>query len=559
MPENQLIAGRYRLLGPLGEGGMGVVWRARDEVLAREVAVKEVRSPVGLSSADERRLYQRLEREAWAAGRISHRGVVTVYDVVTDGGRPWIVMELVRGLALSDVLESDGPLTPQRAAQIGADVLTALGAAHEAGVLHRDVKPGNVLIANDGRVVLTDFGIAEVAGTSALTMTGELIGSPEYLAPERAQGHAPGPASDLWSLGVLLYTAVQGVSPFRREQALSTLRAVVDEEPSIPHLAGELAPVIEGLLRKNPDERLTAAAAHRLLRVVAAGGTGRPGGALPGSAVGTSDSSHASRADGSGAGTGASALPSTVSDAPAAGPGGAADSGQPRRAVAVLAAGIALLLLVIAVLVWALIDDARERAASDGERPGATSRTSAPGGGVQESSRTPSTATTPATDTPSPQRSRTTSASASAGSPRPQRVEVAVWAVRDDYAGSCAPPPDEAPAFRAAVAVQRAPTVVEYRWMTRSGRTSATDWQSLRFSEDGPLERLLDHTEVTHRPQEMHRDRLRVEVRQPVQVRSAWVSFSVDCAPETPAGGASSPSGTSGVTAGAIVGVSRWR
>lgn len=134
-----------------------------------------------------------------------------------------------------------------------------------------------------------------------------------------------------------------------------------------------------------------------------------------------------------------------------------------------------------------------------------------------------------------------------------------MWAVRDDYAGSCAPPPDEAPAFRAAVAVQRAPTVVEYRWMTRSGRTSATDWQSLRFSEDGPLERLLDHTEVTHRPQEMHRDRLRVEVRQPVQVRSAWVSFSVDCAPETPAGGASSPSGTSGVTAGAIVGVSRWR
>ncbi|MFE3020192.1 protein kinase [Streptomyces sp. NPDC059256] len=564
MPENQLIAGRYRLLGPLGEGGMGVVWRARDEVLAREVAVKEVRSPVGLSLADERRLYQRLEREAWAAGRISHRGVVTVYDVVTDGGRPWIVMELVRGLALSDVLESDGPLAPQRAAQIGADVLTALNAAHEAGVLHRDVKPGNVLIANDGRVVLTDFGIAEVAGTSALTMTGELIGSPEYLAPERAQGRAPGPAADLWSLGVLLYTAVQGVAPFHRDDALNTLRAVVDEEPSAPHLAGELAPVIAGLLRKNPDERLTAAAAHRLLRVVAAGGTGRPGGALPGSAGGTPDASRASRADTAGAGTGASALPSTVSNTTAGAP--AADGGQPRRAVAVLAAGIALLLLVVAVLVWALIDDARERAATDDERPvqpaATTSGTSTPGGGVQKPSRTPSTVTTPATDAPSPQSSGAGSSSASAGSPRPQRVEVAVWAVRDDYAGPCAPAPDQAPAFRAAVAVDRAPTVVEYRWMTRRGRTSAPGWQSLRFVADGPRERLLDHTEVTHRPREMHRDRIRVEVRQPVQVRSAWVSFSVDCAPETPAGGASSPSGTSGVTAGAVgavVGVSRWR
>ncbi|MEU5402489.1 protein kinase [Streptomyces sp. NPDC005963] len=553
MPEDQLIAGRYRLLGPLGEGGMGVVWRARDEVLTREVAIKEVRAPVGLSTTDERRLYQRLEREAWAAGRISHRGVVTVYDVVTDGGRPWIVMELVRGLALADVLEANGPLPAPRAAQIGAEVLAALRAAHEAGVLHRDVKPGNVLIANDGRVVLSDFGIAEVAGTSHLTMTGELIGSPEYLAPERAQGHAPGPASDLWSLGVLLYTAVEGVSPFRRTDALSTLRAVVDEEPSAPHLAGELAPVLAGLLRKNPDERLTAAEADRLLRVVAAGGSARSTRALP--------VAHGAPQPGAGTDAVQSTVPrppEAVSDgAPHA--AGAAEDGQPRRAVAVLAVGVALLLLVVAVLVWALIDAARDRAAADSQRPGVTSSPSAPADTQGQGRATPSARTDPATAGPTPRQSESVTPSASTGSPpQAQRVEVAVWAVRDDYAGSCAPAQGEAPAFRAVVAVTRAPATVEYRWTTESGRTTAPGWQSLRFAESGPREQMIDHVEGTHEPQDVHRDRIRVEIRQPTQARSAWVSFSVDCAPETPAGGASSPSSTSGVAAG-VVGVSRWR
>lgn len=173
---------------------MGVVWRARDEVLNREVAVKEVRAPAGLAAADEQRLYARLEREAWAAGRISHRNVVTVYDVATEDGRPWIVMELVRGLALSDVLDAEGPLAPQRAAHIGAEILAALRAAHEAGVLHRDVKPGNVLIGNDGRVVLSDFGIAMVEGTSNLTMTGELIGSPSSSRPSGRWGVRRGPS-----------------------------------------------------------------------------------------------------------------------------------------------------------------------------------------------------------------------------------------------------------------------------------------------------------------------------------------------------------------------------
>ncbi|WP_405883033.1 protein kinase [Streptomyces sp. NBC_01384] len=269
----RLVAGRYRLLSVLGEGGMGTVWLARDEVLHREVAVKEVRAPVGLAVAQVERMYTRLEREAWAAARISARGVVTVHDVATDDGRPWIVMEFVRGRSLADAIGSQGALTPREAARIGAEVLAALSAAHGVGVLHRDVKPANVLLADDGRVVLTDFGIATVEGDSALTMTGEVVGSPEYLAPERALGQNPGPASDLWSLGALLYTAVQGRSPFRRTTPLGTLRAVVDDELPPPHRAGPLVSVIEGLMRKDPNDRMSAEQAEQELRLAGADGT----------------------------------------------------------------------------------------------------------------------------------------------------------------------------------------------------------------------------------------------------------------------------------------------
>ncbi|MFS8204204.1 serine/threonine-protein kinase [Streptomyces sp. CWNU-52B] len=269
----RLVAERYRLLSTLGEGGMGTVWRARDEVLRREVAIKEVRAPSGLSAEKIERMYTRLEREAWAAARITAGNVITVHDVVTDGGRPWIVMELVRGRSLGELLSTEGALTPQRAARIGAEVLGALRAAHEAEVLHRDVKPANVLLSDDDRVILTDFGIAMVLGDTALTMTGEVVGSPEFLSPEQALGRALGPATDLWSLGVLLYTAVQGRSPFRQDSALGTLRAVVDDEPPLPHRAGPLAPVIEGLLRKDPAERASAEQTARDLRLIAAGGT----------------------------------------------------------------------------------------------------------------------------------------------------------------------------------------------------------------------------------------------------------------------------------------------
>ncbi|MFE3608447.1 serine/threonine-protein kinase [Streptomyces goshikiensis] len=265
----RLVAGRYRLLSRLGEGGMGTVWRARDETLHREVAVKEVRAPAGLGAGDIARMYSRLEREAWAAARIPDRNVVTVHDVVMEDERPWIVMELIRGQSLADLLRTEGPLTPQRAAHIGAEVLNALRAAHAVGVEHRDVKPANVLIAQDGRVVLSDFGIAMVEGSTALTMTGEVVGSPEYLPPERALGRPSGPESDLWSLGVMLYAAVEGISPFRQGTALSTLRAVVDEEPPEPTRAGPLAPVIAGLLRKEPARRTPATEVAGALRDIA--------------------------------------------------------------------------------------------------------------------------------------------------------------------------------------------------------------------------------------------------------------------------------------------------
>lgn len=265
----RLVAGRYRLLSVLGEGGMGTVWRARDEVLQREVAVKEVRASLDLPAERSARMHARLEREAWAAARVSARGVVTVHDVVTFDGRPWIVMELVRGRSLADVIGAQGTLMPKEAARIGAEVLAALRAAHGAGVLHRDVKPANVLLADEGRVVLTDFGIATLEGDTALTMTGEVVGSPEYVAPERLLGRTPGHASDLWSLGALLYTAVQGRSPFRRTGALATMRAVVDDELPPAHRAGPLTAVIEGLLRKDPAERMAAQEAARRLRTVA--------------------------------------------------------------------------------------------------------------------------------------------------------------------------------------------------------------------------------------------------------------------------------------------------
>ncbi|MFJ4711136.1 serine/threonine-protein kinase [Streptomyces sp. NPDC088785] len=269
--QGQLLAGRYRLGESIGRGGMGRVWRAHDEVLHRSVAVKELTAAQWVSEADRAPLLARTQTEARAAARINHPAVVTVHDVLEHDDRPWIVMELVEGPSLADAVKEHGRIVPAEAARIGLWTLRALRAAHRAGVLHRDVKPGNVLLAHDGSVKLTDFGIAQVEGDSTLTRTGEIVGSVDYLAPERVSGSAPGPASDLWALGATLYTAVEGRSPFRRTSPLSTMQAVVEDEPETPGHAGELGPVIAALLRKEPAARPGPDEAEMMLAEVAEG------------------------------------------------------------------------------------------------------------------------------------------------------------------------------------------------------------------------------------------------------------------------------------------------
>ncbi|GAA0653567.1 serine/threonine-protein kinase [Streptomyces malaysiensis subsp. malaysiensis] len=267
----RLLAGRYRLGEILGQGGMGTVWRASDQTLGRTVAVKELRFPSSVEEDEKRRLITRTLREAKAIARIRSNGAVTVYDVVDEDDRPWIVMELIEGRSLADVVRDDGPLTPKRAAEVGLAVLDVLRAAHQAGILHRDVKPSNVLISDDGRVVLTDFGIAQVEGDPSVTSTGMLVGAPSYISPERARGQKPGPPSDLWSLGGLLYAAVEGVPPYDKSTAIATLTAVMTEPVEPPKNAGPLEEVIYGLLAKNPDRRLDDAGARTLLEHVVNG------------------------------------------------------------------------------------------------------------------------------------------------------------------------------------------------------------------------------------------------------------------------------------------------
>lgn len=260
-----VLAGRYRLVEPIGSGGMGKVWRAHDELLHRTVAVKELTAGLYVTQADREVLHARTQKEARAAARIQHPAVVTVHDVLEHDDRPWIVMEHIDGPSLAEAAKAAGRIEPREAARIGLHVLGALRAAHAVGVMHRDVKPGNVLLAKDGRVLLTDFGIAAIEGDSSITRTGELVGSIDYLAPERVTGGAPDPSSDLWSLGATLYTAVEARSPFRRTSPISSLQAVVNDEPPVPRQSGPLGPVITALLRKDPAERPSAAEAERML------------------------------------------------------------------------------------------------------------------------------------------------------------------------------------------------------------------------------------------------------------------------------------------------------
>ncbi|MFE9463004.1 serine/threonine-protein kinase [Streptomyces virginiae] len=287
----QLIDGRFELVAPLGSGGMGTVWRARDIALHREVALKEVRPPDPATAAAQPgladQMRERAVREARALARLAHPHVVTIHHIVepaegTDG-HPWIVMEMVRGGSLHDRLES-GPVPPAEAVRLGLDVLSALRAAHAEGILHRDVKPANVLLRPDGSAVLTDFGIAALRDSAGLTATGVLIGSPEYIAPERVRGEEGLAASDLWSLGMLLYVAAEGANPLRRATSLATVVAVLDEPIPAPVRSGPLGPVLERLLVRDPAARPDGAQLEQLLRDASAAlgaGAGAGAGAAP--------------------------------------------------------------------------------------------------------------------------------------------------------------------------------------------------------------------------------------------------------------------------------------
>jgi serine/threonine protein kinase len=504
----RLVAGRYRLLSALGEGGMGTVWRARDEVLHREVAVKEVRAPAGLPAAKVALMYTRLEREAWAAARITARNVVTIHDVVTDGGRPWIVMELVRGQSLADLLTSQGALVPREAARIGTEVLAALRAAHDAGVLHRDVKPANVLLSDDGRVVLTDFGIAMVEGDTALTMTGEVVGSPEYLAPERALGRTTGPASDLWSLGVLLYTAVQGRSPFRQDNALTTLRAVVDDEPPAPHRAGPLAPVIEGLLRKDPAERVSAQQTAQDLRLIAAGDTpdADTTPATTVSAPASADTTAAITIDAPTAPLQPSPSNDTATitvDTPTAPPHPATPLAPPQAPPTRSASTVAdeapastrprlsrrtgyVLAAVAAVSALLLVGlgDALKGSGGDG-RADAKAHAAA--------------------------------------------VTVSVTGTNTTYAGDCPPSQAQAPTFTASFSVAELPAQFSYRWVSAEGAVVDPQWRRLSFPEGGPHTHQETVRLTTYSQAGTLSSAMGVEIRSPLQAVSNAVSFSLSC------------------------------
>ncbi|MER7900710.1 serine/threonine-protein kinase [Streptomyces sp. NPDC096046] len=316
--EGRLVAGRYRLAERIGSGGMGTVWRAEDEVLARQVALKQLHTQPHLSDAEVATLYERTRREARSAARVVHPNVVVVHDVVEDDGRPCIIMEYVPAPALGDILKGGRTLPLEEAARIGLGMIAAVRAAHAAGVLHRDIKPGNVLLGAEGRVVLTDFGIAQTTGTSTLTQTGEMVGSIDFMAPERIRGQRPGPPSDLWSLGATLYQAVEGRPPYRRDTAMETAYAIAVDPLEPMRQAGPLEPLIEILLSKNPEDRPTVEQTEMALRATWSGGS-------------TAASSAAVAPDGADANEDV-ARPSPTGHAPPVPPeGGARDRRENRR------------------------------------------------------------------------------------------------------------------------------------------------------------------------------------------------------------------------------------
>ena len=265
------VAGRYTLGDTLGKGGMGVVWVADDTLLKRQVAIKQVRLPASIPVSEREAIKARATREARAAAQLSHPNVVTIFDVIDEEGTTYIVMELVEAPTLAETVRAEGPLEPEHAARIGVDMLDALEAAHNKGIVHRDVKPGNVICPHQGRSKLADFGIASLKGDPKITTTGMIMGSPSFMAPEQATGEDAGPATDLWSLGATLYFATEGTPPFDKGQPIPTLTAVVHEDAPTPEGAGELGPVIAALMSKEPQDRPDVTTLRTMLVDVAEG------------------------------------------------------------------------------------------------------------------------------------------------------------------------------------------------------------------------------------------------------------------------------------------------
>lgn len=434
----RVIAGRYRLEARIGRGGMGVVWRATDQLLGRLVAVKELLPDDSLSEDDARRRRDRTFREARAVAQLRHPHIIVVHDVVEQDERPYLVMELVEGGSLADRISRQGPVDAAEAARIGIALLGAVHTAHAAGVLHRDIKPANVLIeSGSGRLVLTDFGIAQVAGATTLTETGSFVGSPEYTAPERMSGLRTGPESDLWSVGALLCTALSGESPFRRDSLGGILHAVVAADIRPPAEAEPLLPVVRGLLERDPDRRLGAAAAEQMLRTFletgrtpeAPGTPGAPapglghrivGGLVPRPGASGAAGSRTPAPDAAGGRTPNAAYTPTQRDVPHGGPQPAGASGAGTEAPARTSTrGVLLAALLVAALAGAGVSAAALLLHGSGDggggSPGGTA--TSPASGTSTSPATPpSSSPSPTTGGSTPTGSKTSAGSRTAPS-----------------------------------------------------------------------------------------------------------------------------------------------
>lgn len=391
---DRVIAERYALHAPLGRGGMGTVWRGEDVLLRRRVAIKAVEFPTLVPEAERSHMQARALREARAAARMAHPGAVTVYDVRQEDGKAYIVMELFEAPTLEELVEREGPLDPRRAAEIGLQVAGALETAHREGIVHRDVKPGNVMVAPDGRVKLADFGIASLKDDPKITATGLVLGSPSYMAPEQAQGRVSGPAVDLWALGATLYFAVEGVPAFDKGQAIPTLTAVIEEDPQPMRRAGPLEPVISALLAKDPrdrpsDQELRTA----LMNVIAEEST--PSSVTPAT---PEDETLQNRGQ-----TWAPVSPLPITEISE--PDEPDDERAPRRALPIAAVAVLALGLIALLIAWGMTrgDDPATTAANGGRKADAQSRQSPKAGSNDETGSEPAAeqpgAAVPATGT----------------------------------------------------------------------------------------------------------------------------------------------------------------